>query len=94
MSANILEAFKNNQLGKDKPLPNLYSHLGHVFESVILNHQEDGLKHLEKISHTTKKAALPIKDPIPSQDLKATIPQPQDGDWLIKAKAITEVEGN
>lgn len=38
MSANILEAFKNNQLGKDKPLPNLYSHLGHVFESVILNH--------------------------------------------------------
>ena len=74
MSANILEGFKNNQLGKDKPEPNLYTHLGHVFETVILNHQEDGLKHLERISYTTKKAALPIKDPIPSQELQETIP--------------------
>lgn len=91
MSASVLDSFKTKELGKGSKDNDLYKHLGELFDSLIMNHQEDGLKKLEKISRITKKSSLPITDPVPSQQLSEIIPKPKDGDWYLKAKAIAQV---
>ncbi len=57
----------------------------------MLNHQDDGLEHLEDISRTTKKATLDLKDPIAATDLPASIPKLTDSEYLVKARDITKV---